>query len=595
MPAPTITPLPTPPSRSTDPTNFAIEADAFVAALPEFVTDANAQASYLDGVATAVDADAVAAAASATAAEGFADDAEASAAGAAAAADVSAWVSGTTYVIGDCVFSPIDFQTYRRTTNGAGTTDPSADAVNWLAITSPGGSIFKAIASGVLSNGSTVAVNADGTVSVVSGVAQVVGTPSVFNSSTTNHISATYDANSQRVIVAYQAVTGYGTAVVGTVSGTSITFGTPVVFKSATTTVISAAYDPNTQKVVIAYTSTLGRAIVGTVSGTTISFGAEVTYESAGVIYNTITYDTNAQKVVLVYRNGSNFGAASVGTISGTSISFGSAVVFAAVGDTRVMSATYDTNAQRVVIAYQEYNNSSYGTAVVGTVSGTSISFGTPVVFRSAAISLVSATYDTNAQKVVIAYDASGAGNIIVGTVSGTTITFGSAVVFAAGILTYVSAIYDPNVRKIVIAYRASGAGFGNVIVGTVSGTSISFNTAVVFESASTNWIATAYDTNTQKVVIAYQDTGNSSYGTAAVFQNENSNFRSFIGFSSAAYTDGQTATIQVVGSVDDAQSALVAGQSYYVQLNGTLGLTPATPSVFAGTAVSATKIIVKG
>ena len=51
MPAPTITPLPTPPSRSTDPANFAIEADAFVAALPEFQTDANAQAAYLDALA----------------------------------------------------------------------------------------------------------------------------------------------------------------------------------------------------------------------------------------------------------------------------------------------------------------------------------------------------------------------------------------------------------------------------------------------------------------------------------------------------------------------------------------------------------------
>lgn len=135
MPAPTITPLPTPPSRSTDPANFATEADAFVAALPEFVTDANAQASYLDGLAATVDADAAAAAASAAAALVSANNAAASEAGAASAADVSLWVSGTTYAIGDCVFSPIDFETYRRKTNGAGTTDPSLDATNWLSLT----------------------------------------------------------------------------------------------------------------------------------------------------------------------------------------------------------------------------------------------------------------------------------------------------------------------------------------------------------------------------------------------------------------------------------------------------------------------------
>ena len=35
----------------------------------------------------------------------------------------------------------------------------------------------------------------------------------------------------------------------------------------------------------------------------------------------------------------------------------------------------------KVVIAYSDMDNSFYGTAIVGTVSGTSISFGTPVVF----------------------------------------------------------------------------------------------------------------------------------------------------------------------------------------------------------------------
>jgi sugar lactone lactonase YvrE len=43
------------------------------------------------------------------------------------------------------------------------------------------------------------------------------------------------------------------------------------------------------------------------------------------------------------------------------------------------------------------------------------------------------------------------------------------------------------------------------------------------------------------------------------------------------------------------AGSSLTAGQSYYVQTDGTLGTTAADPSVFAGTAVSATKLIVKG
>ena len=50
------------------------------------------------------------------------------------------------------------------------------------------------------------------------------------------------------------------------------------------------------------------------------------------------------------------------------------------------VTATYDSTNGKVVIAIWDYGNSGYGTAVVGTVSGTSISFGTPVVFESATI-----------------------------------------------------------------------------------------------------------------------------------------------------------------------------------------------------------------
>ncbi len=63
-----------------------------------------------------------------------AETAATTASGAAAAAGAIAWVSGTTYAIGNARFSPIDGQTYRRITSGAGTTDPSADATNWVRV-----------------------------------------------------------------------------------------------------------------------------------------------------------------------------------------------------------------------------------------------------------------------------------------------------------------------------------------------------------------------------------------------------------------------------------------------------------------------------
>ena len=66
-----------------------------------------------------------------------------------------------------------------------------------------------------------------------------------------------------------------------------------------------------------------------------------------------------------------------------------------------------------------------------------------------------------------------------------------------------------------------------------------------------------------------------------------------FIGFSSATYSNGNTATINIVGNTTT-KSGLAAGSKYYVQANGSLKTTAITPSVVAGTALSSTKLLIK-
>ena len=107
--------------------------------------------------------------------------------------------------------------------------------------------------------------------------------------------------------------------------------------------------------------------------------------------------------LLIEHNTNNNYGTAIVGTVSGTSISFGTPAKFES-AETQWISTTFDSTNNKVVIAYQDRGNSHYGTAVVGTVSGTSISFGTPVVFESAQTQYVSATFDSTNGKVVIAY-----------------------------------------------------------------------------------------------------------------------------------------------------------------------------------------------
>lgn len=110
---PSIATPPSAPSRSS-PSTFATLADAWVAWLEAEAPDISSACS----------------AAYVNASEAYASAVNAQA----AASGVSAalWVSGTTYAIGDVRRSPANGYPYRRLTAGAGTTDPSADATNWV-------------------------------------------------------------------------------------------------------------------------------------------------------------------------------------------------------------------------------------------------------------------------------------------------------------------------------------------------------------------------------------------------------------------------------------------------------------------------------
>jgi len=120
MTIPTLSTLPVAPARTDPPATFVTRADSFLAALVVMQGELNTSIGAMNIDIAQVNADAISAAASATAA--------------ANASNASAWVSGTTYALGDVVYSPVDYQSYRRIVAGAGATDPSADATNWTKI-----------------------------------------------------------------------------------------------------------------------------------------------------------------------------------------------------------------------------------------------------------------------------------------------------------------------------------------------------------------------------------------------------------------------------------------------------------------------------
>src|SRR3989338_6742235 len=153
-----------------------------------------------------------------------------------------------------------------------------------------------------------------------------------------------------------------------------------------------------------------------------ITFGAESVFNSASSPYTSVSA-LDSTHVVAVYQDAGNsdYGTAIVGTVSGSDISFGAESVFnSALSSYTSVSALDSTH---VVAVYQDFGNSSYGTAIVGTISGTDISFGAESVFNSGTSSYTSVSALDSTHVVAVYRDDSNSnyGTAVVGTVASNT------------------------------------------------------------------------------------------------------------------------------------------------------------------------------
>jgi len=385
---------------------------------------------------------------------------------------------------------------------------------------------------GVVTARAGIKVGAGQSISAVSGIVTYYGDGSKLSgveSGVVNFVASGTIPNGSTVIIKTDGTVGIVTQ---TTSNTP-SVGSPGTYRTAQNRSGSAVYDSVSGKVIVAFqdngNSNYGVAVVGTVSGDSITFGSPVTFQSDSVDYASLAYDSSAEKVVITYQRSPSSNVydvrSIVGTVSGTSITFGSANSWYSKGAPDI-SSIYDPTSGKVIIAYREDNaDGARPQAIVGTVSGTSISFGSAVEFDSGQyVQHLSITKDSSSNnKIVIAYKPGGfsGGKVIIGTVSGTSISFGTAVEFHSGGIANINCTFDSNSNKVVIAYRDdANSSYGTAIVGTVSGTSISFGSPVVFESAATYNMgntAITFDSNSNKIVIPYSDGGDSGKGKAVV------------------------------------------------------------------------------
>ena len=512
------------------------------------------------------------------------------------------------------------------TTDGSVKTTKYADSVG-------GQSTF--VASGALSDGTTLILNSDGTVSEIGqSSTSVTYTESIpaggytqVKTGSTNAININFDPNTPNsFIITYSDAQngGYVTALVGTLSGTAMSFGTPVVVHSVNTNDVEAAFDPNTaNQFVLLYsnnnTANPGSLQVGTISGTTVTFNAAIAFNSPdraliGTKSGGIEFDPhNAGKFLLTYNDRDNTNlVCRIGTISSGSVTLGTKQIFksSAAAHSTYANGSYDlTTSGAILVSYFSTN----GYLRAGTVnSGTNISWGTPVAYHTGTNHYTSiASSKGEAGKFLVSYydtPNGGRGQALVATVSGLTVTVGSEINYAAGPFYIRQALSDPNTsgRFIIVGQDGTAPYKLRMYVVTVSGTVPSVSSLYeISNSTYSSWGQADFNPNKSGQLVTVGSGSSSQTYTMAIAHQlaatetistpTNLTATNFIGISSAAYADTATATLNLQGGTATNLSGLTAGSTYYVQNDGTLGTSAGNPSVEAGKALSTTSILLKG
>ena len=506
------------------------------------------------------------------------------------------------------------------TSGGAGATPTWVDAA--------GGAEYAGIASGSITAGRAVVVASDGKLMATSGTNEVRGT----NTQATDNsggfqVGLTYDTTANKNVLFYRdsADSNKGKVKVGTLSGTTLTWGTVVTFTTNEVSVFGACYDPGNNKVACFYSDRTdgnkGKVVVGTVTGTDITCGIPVDVFGTDVSHGWITYCANSDHnyaAVCTYQNSpydANCRIGKYSTSSGGNYSAwpNSPVVFDSSSRAICTTCCWDSTANKLVIAYGRYNSTERGTIIAGTIASDAVTFGSSQTFdssRTDRLDNVIHNPDRGKNLIVWCEGSNGTGYYTLAreaTLSGTTFTFGTTYfVSRDGEGTLVrtnmcSAVYDTNAKKPFITYSvnvtAPTEGYAAYLDIDSSGV-ISSKGWYSFRSGLDNMgdspTVMGYDADEGKnIAITYGADKRWYYVEGLRVSNMTDN--NYVGISQASYTNGQTATISLTGSVNEAVSGLTPANKYYVLADGTLSTTADGANIRAGIAVAANKLYIRG
>jgi len=491
----------------------------------------------------------------------------------------------------------------RLTSTGSGWTSSAPASI--------AGSIT-ATAAGAISDGDPVIVNANGTVSTVTGNSQVVGTFQDTGSDVNNNdgpVTVSYDVSADRILLSSKDTVNEHVQAVG-ITGTTASFNTIL-----TNNGLGAAYSSTSTYHAAANVTILGEengkdisAI--SISGNTCTLEDQLTVTGTNKPVFASVYDESDQKVIITINESTTYlslqsvdftgGVLSLGTLTPISGNYTNV-------QAKYVSMVYDSVNNDIVVFFSQ--SSGAPKVVIYSCSGGTFTLveanpGEPPVQglrdNAAGVRLI---YDSVNNKFIFYYQDDVDGNnqvntVVIATRSGNTFTYGDPVVIHPFAVNAMISGYNPAVGVGLIGYKDNS----NLYVTQVAcdGLTPVINTTLLDGDVGEGFGIggeIAYVSSTGQHVIGYEGDGPGSPLGLIIFEIENGNLtqENFIGFSSGAYANNATATIAVRGSLDDAQTGLTPGQKYYVRPNGVVNTTPHLYPVEAGIALTSTSIVVKG
>ena len=475
---------------------------------------------------------------------------------------------------------------------------------------------FTATASGTIPANRSLAILPDGKVGVITGTKAEwgpyakIGTTDV---TTTGSGELLY--GNGKVVALARKNDSTGQCAVGTISGTTITWGAWVAFETGGNCdgYVRGVYDSNSDKFVVFWRNSgnLGGKVIS-VSGTTPSFGSVANLSSGNIEGLECCMDPDTNQIVVHYKNSSNTANVIMVAISGTNLSYGTGVQVAT-SNSYAPGVTYDTKNNKVILGLgYDAGQSNNAWAYIGTVSGSSISIvSAGKMYYNTNQNRLNMHYNEERERIVVTsynYNTNEMQSIVGKYVSATSITWGAI----TGIRQDTSNLhgtnllaYDPyNKSYVLMSNKTSSISKLYYYRGTINPADSSdpevmtWTDEKILQTGLSGMLGLVQGDNSI-VISGAIETPLVAYAKVEALRNSTLTGTNYVGYSDAAYTNGQTVNVKAVGTVVSGQVGLTTGSKYYAQGDGGIVSfidnnlpTPSAP--VAGVAIDSTKLLIK-